>query len=202
MMRSWFALLFVLALISEPAAAGSWPNSNTAYQATRVIESGGVLMSGRVFHDHGKERWETNMEGMTQVMIMRPDLEKVFMVMPQVNMAMEMPLNDGSKVPTPERYQEAEPEIVGQEVVAGEQTTKYKIEGNEGTGPYTVFFWITDDGITMRTQASSVEGSFEMHLEDLQRGTQPSELFEVPAGTQIMPANPAMMNQMMPGQEP
>ena len=89
---------------------------------------------------------------------------------------------------------------VGQDVIAGEQTTKYKVAGNEGTGPYTVFFWMTDDGITMRTEGSSSESSFEMHLDGLQRGAQPAALFEVPAGVQLMPANPAMMNQMMQGQ--
>jgi len=202
MMRFWSALLLAMALLSVPALAGSWPVPNAAYDGTRVIKSGDVQMSGRIFHDHGKERWEMNMEGMTQVMIMRPDLEKMFMLMPQMNMAMEMPLNDGGNIPTPDRYTETVPEIIGQEVIAGEGTTKYKVEGNEGAGPYTVYFWITDDGITMRTQASTAEGSFEMHLEGLQRGVQSAELFELPAGVQVMPANPAMMNQTMPGQRP
>ncbi len=200
MVRFWSALLLAMSLLSVPAAAGSWPTANTAYQGTRVMNSGDVQMSGRLFHDHGKERWEINMEGMTQVMIMRPDLGKMFMLMPQVNMAMEMPLTDGGKIPTPDRYAGTEPEIVGQEVIAGEQTTKYKVEGNEGTGPYTVFFWMTDDGITMRTQVTSTEGSFEMRLDGLQRGAQPAALFEVPAGVQVMPADPAMLNQMMQGQ--
>ncbi len=200
MMRFWSALMLAMALVSAPAAAESWPTPKASYQATRVVNSGNLQMSGRLFHDRRKERWEMSMEGMTQVMIMRPDLQKMFMLMPQMNMAMEMPLTQGGKVPTPDRYAGIEPDVVGQEVIAGEQTTKYKVEGDEGTGPYTVFFWMTDDGITMRTQTSSAEGSFEMHLEDLQRGAQSASLFEVPAGVQVMPANPAMMNQMMPGQ--
>jgi hypothetical protein len=200
MMRFWSALLLAMALLSVPAAAGSWPTPNAAYQGTRVMNAEGMQMSGRLFHDHGKERWEVNMEGMTQVMIMRPDLEKMFMFMPEMNMAMEMPLTFGGNVPSPDRYAGSEPEVVGQEVIAGEQTTKYKVEGDEGTGPYMVFFWMTEDGITMRTEGSSAEGSFEMYLDGLQRGAQPAALFEVPAGVQLMPANPAMMNQMMQGQ--
>ena len=199
MMRFWCALLLAMALLSMPAAAGSWPVPNAAYKATRVIDSGGAQMSGLLFHDHGKERWEMSMEGMTHVMILRPDLEKIFLLMPQMNMAMEMPLTRGGSIPTPDRYSGIEPEIVGQEVIAGEQTTKYKVEGDEGTGPYTMFFWMTDDGITMRTQGSSAEGSFELRLDDLQRGEQPAALFELPAGVQVMPANPAMMNQMIQG---
>jgi len=201
MKRFWSAFSLALALFSGPAAAGSWPTPQAAYQATRVMSAGGIEMSGRLFHDHGKERWEVNMEGMTQVMIMRPDLEKMFMVMPDMNMAMEMPLASGGNMPTPDRYPGSEPEVVGEETIAGEQTTKYKVEGDEGTGPYTVFFWMTDDGITMRTEGSSAEGSFAMYLDGLQRGEQPADLFELPAGVQAIPANPAMMNQMMQGQD-
>ena len=192
-------ILLLVTLFSLPATAGPWPPTEAAYQGTRVINSGGAVFSGRLFHDRGKERWEMSMEGMTQVMIMRPDIQKMFMVMPQMNMAMEMPLAAGNKIPTPDSYAGIEPEIVGQEVIAGEQTTKYKVEGNEGAGPYTVFFWMTADGITMRTEGSSSEGSFAMHLEGLQRGDQSADLFEVPAGAQVMPANPAMVNQMMQG---
>ena len=39
-----------------------------------------------------------------------------------------------------------------------------------------------------------------MHLEGLDRGDQPAALFELPAGVQVMPADPAMTNQMIPGQ--
>jgi hypothetical protein len=59
---------------------------------------------------------------------------------------------------------------------------------------------MTDDGITMRTHASTSEGNAKVRLDGLQRGAQPATLFEVPAGVQVMPANPAMMNQMMQGQ--
>ncbi len=208
MMRFWSALSLALALaaalldalVSGPAAAGSWPTPEAAYQATRVMNAEGVQMSGRLFHDRGKERWEVNMQGMTQVMILRPDLEKMFLVMPEINMAMEMPFALGGSMPTPDSYAGSEPEVVGEEMIAGEETTKYKVEGDEGTGPYTVFFWMTGDGITMRTEGSSAEGSFEMYLDGLERGQQPAALFELPAGVQVMPANPAMMNQMMQGQ--
>lgn len=200
MMRFWSFLSLAVAVFCAPALAGSWPTPSASYQGTRVMNSGGMEMSGRLFHDRGKERWERSMEGMTQVMIMRPDLQKMFMLMPQMNMAMEMPLTHGGNAPTPGQYAGIDPEVMGSEVVAGEQTTKYKVEGNQGSGPYTVFFWMTEDGITMRTRVSSAEGSFEIRLEGLERGAQSAGLFEVPAGTQIMPANPAMVNQMMRGQ--
>ena len=169
-------------------------------RATRVMDAEGMQMSGRLFHDRGKERWEVEMQGMTQVMILRPDLDKMFMLMPAMNMAMEMPFASGANFPSPERYAGSEPEVVGQEVIAGEETTKYKFEGDDGTGPYTVFYWLTDDGITLRTEGTSAQGSFAMYLDGLDRGDQPADLFELPAGVQVMPADPAMMNPAMQGQ--
>lgn len=201
MMRCCAAFWLALALLAGwPAAADSWPTPEAAYEATRVMDAGGMQMSGRLFHDRGKERWEVAMQGMTQVMILRPDLGKMFMLMPAMNMAMEMPFASGANIPSPERYAGNEPELVGQEVIAGEETTKYKFEGDDGTGPYRVFYWLTDDGITLRTEGSSAQGSFAMYLDGLDRGDQPADLFELPAGVQVMPADPAMMNQMMQGQ--
>lgn len=201
MMRCCAAFWLALALLAGwPAAADSWPTPAAAYQATRVMDAGGMQMSGRLFHDRGKERWEVEMQGMTQVMILRPDLDKMFMLMPAMNMAMEMPFASGANIPSPERYAGNEPEVVGQEVIAGEETTKYKFEGDDGTGPYTVFYWLTDDGITLRTEGSSAQGSFAMYLDGLDRGDQPADLFELPAGVQVMPADPAMMNPMIQGQ--
>ena len=204
MMRFLPALLLAATLlgglVSGPTAADSWPTPEAAYQATRVMDAGGMQMSGRLYHDRGKERWEVQMQGMTQVMLLRPDLDKMFMLMPEMNIAMEMPFAFGANIPTPERYAGNAPEVVGREVIAGEETTKYKFEGDDGTGPYTVLYWLTDDGITLRTEGSSPQGSFAMHLEGLDRGDQPAALFELPAGVQVMPADPAMTNQMIPGQ--
>ena len=204
MMRFSTALLLaavlLCGLLSGPAAADSWPTPEAAYQATRVMDAGSMQMSGRLYHDRGKERWEVAMQGMAQVMILRPDLEKMFMLMPEMNMAMEMPFVFGANMPAPEGYAGNAPEVVGREVIAGEETTKYKFAGDDGTGPYTVFYWLTDDGITLRTEGSSPQGSFAMRLDGLDRGDQPPELFELPAGVQVMPADPAMMNQMVPGQ--
>ena len=199
-MRLRVALLFALALVCGPAAAESWPEPTAAYRATRTMNAAGTEMGGPLYHDHGKERWEITIEGMTQVMILRPDLDKMIMFLPQMNMAMEMPFAFGGRIPTPERYAGSQPEVIGEEVIGGEETTKYKVEGDEDGTPYQVVFWMTDDGISMRVEGTSAEGSFAMSLSGLERGAQAAELFEAPAGVQVMPANPAMMNQMMPGQ--
>ena len=79
-----------------------------------------------------------------------------------------------------------EPEEIGRETLNGEDVTKYRVTAKDAGQSYTVFVWTTDDGIPLRVEGESAEGRFEMQLTDLQRGPQPVELFEVPAGIQLM----------------
>ncbi len=133
------------------------------------------------------------MGGMPQVTIMRPDLGKLIMYMPQMNMAMEMALDGNPQTGLPSDSAGPKPVAVGREDVGGESVTKYRTEVDNGTGtPFTVLSWVTDDGIVMRTEGSGPEGTFVMYLKALSRGPQDAALFEIPAGAQVMPANPAM----------
>ena len=85
---------------------------------------------------------------------------------------------------------------MGREDVAGESTTKYRTEVDNGTdAPFVVFSWVTDDGIIMRIEGSGPEGDFVMYLKELSRGPQDAALFEMPVGAQLMPTNPAMFNR-------
>ncbi len=159
------------------------------------METGGVqIITGPVYHDRGKERWEVSMGGMPQVTIMRPDLGKLIMYMPQMNMGMELALGRDPQFGLPPDH--TEPKAVGREDVAGESTTLYRTEVDNGTdAPFIVFSWVTDDGIIMRIEGRGPEGEFVMYLKGLSRGPQDAALFEMPAGAQLMPTNPAMLSQ-------
>lgn len=195
-MRIWSVIAAVLGLFIQPAMAADLPVPNAAYRAQRVMNSGGLQMTGQVYHDRGKERWEVSMGGMPQVRIMRPDLGKLIMYMPQMNMGMEMALGEGSQMGLPADHTGQEFEVVGREEMAGESTTKYRTEVDNGTdAPFTVFSWVTDDGIVMRIEGKGPEGDIAMYLKELSRGPQDAALFEMPAGAQLMPANPAMHGQ-------
>ena len=50
-------------------------------------------------------------------------------------------------------------------------------------------------GIIMRIEGAGPEGEFVMYLTGLSRGPQDAALFEMPAGAQLMPINPAMLKQ-------
>ncbi len=85
---------------------------------------------------------------------------------------------------------------MGREDVAGESTTKYRTEVDNGTdAPFIVLSWVTDDGVVMRIEGRGPEGEFAMYLTGLSRGRQDAALFEMPAGAQLMPINPAMLKQ-------
>lgn len=196
-MRVVSTIAFALGLLILPARAADLPDQNATYSAQRIMDTGGVQLVGQVNHDHGKERWESSQEGMAQVTIMRPDLAKLIMYMPHLNMAMELPLDSGPQFGLPTDPNGPQPEAVGQEDIAGEATTKYRVEVDDGTAtPFIVFSWVTDDGIVMRTEGKGPDGEFVMYLTQLTRGPQDAALFEIPAGAQLMPINPALLEQL------
>ena len=152
-MRVCAIIAAALGLFILPAVAADLPVANTAYSAQRIMDAGGAQLVGQVNHDHGKERWEISQDGMAQVTIVRPDLAKMIMYMPRLNMAMELPLDSGPQFSLPADHNGPQPEEVGREEIAGEATTKYRVEVDDGTDtPFIVFSWVTDDGIVMRTE--------------------------------------------------
>jgi hypothetical protein len=186
-MRRIAAFVILLTVFAaSPAAAVDWLRQEVAYSATRTMRAAGHEVSGPLHHDHGKERFEMSVDGQRQVMIRRPDVQRLYMIMPDMGMGMEMSLEAPQAMPSADDYSELKPEKVGEETLDGEAVTKYRIEDNSGGQEGTVFIWVTGDGIPLRMEGSTPEGSFEMVTSDLQRGPQPANLFEPPAGIQMM----------------
>lgn len=194
-MRPSPLLLVMLLVLPGPLAAADWPEPKAAYSALRTMTGAGFQMTGRVHHDHGKERFETKQQGNDMVMIRRPDIEKLYMVMPAMNMAMEMALTKGAMMPSADDYRGPEPQVVGRETLDGEETTRFRSETQQAQGTYVVDVWVTDDGIALRMEGTGPQGDFRMVLSELRRGPQDPALFEPPPGVQVMPGNPAMMGQ-------
>ncbi len=197
-MKIWVMLIAVVAYSMQPAMAAEWPKPNAEYSAQRVMEAEGApLLTGQINHDRGRERWESNMGGMQVVRIMRPDLGKLLMFLPLLNMAMELPLSDdGQFGPPPADADGPTPEAVGKENMGGESTTIFRTEVNDPQdGLFVVTSWVTDDGIVMRMEGNGSQGNFAMYLEGMERGAQDAALFELPQGVPLMPANPALLEQ-------
>jgi hypothetical protein len=174
-------------VLTSTAARAEWPLPQAAYSAEGTMEAAGMRIPYKVYHDHGKERRIMTMEGMEQVTISRPDKGVIYMVMPGMNMAMEMPMGAGRGVPQSNQMAAYSPKAVGQETISGIETTKYRIDGGEtGANAMTGFAWATADGIMVRMEATSQEGKIVFSLENLVRGPQDPALFELPDGVQIM----------------
>ena len=70
-----FLSLFVcllVSLVTLPAAAANWLNQDVAYSGTRTMRMNGQEISGPIYYDHGKERFEWTAEGDRQISLRRP----------------------------------------------------------------------------------------------------------------------------------
>lgn len=179
-------LCLVATFATALAASPDWLRPDATYSAIRTMKMGGREISGPVHYDKGKERFEMTVEGTQQIMIRREDKGRLYMVMPQMGMGMEMKVGGPEAMPSADDYAKLEPENLGRESLDGEEVTKYRIVAKEAGQDYTVLIWATDDGIPLRMEGSTTEGNFETVLTNLERDPQPAELFELPAGIQMM----------------
>ena len=181
-----FSPLFVcllVSLVTLPAIAADWLNQDVAYSGTRTMRMNDQVISGPIYYDHGKERFEWAMEGERQVSLRRPDSQRFFMIMMDRGMGMEMKIDDPRAMMDMTVVGALAPEEMGRETRAGESVTKYQVVQEQ----VTFLFWVTDDGIPLHIEGIQGGERVEVTLSDLKRGPQPAELFEPPADIQIIP---------------
>jgi len=200
------AALAVAALSPAPAGA-QLPVADVAYSADSIVRVGTMEIPARVYHDAGRERRDMTIQGMEQTIILRPDLDTVYVVMPMMNMGFEVSL-DSMPIPRAEDMMDTgDLEEVGRETMAGLDTTKYRIARSSEDGMAEGFVWISDENIPVRVEGVAQSGGqredFVMYLENIEIGPQDPALFERPEGVTFMPIDPAMMGPMMnPGSMP
>jgi len=185
---AWFWVAFCS--LAANAAGTSLPTPTVAYSADRIMETEAGTFSGKVHAAAGKERSEINAGGMQSVMILRPDLERGYMLMPvqrtyqQIDYVRARQQAGG----TPENLVEAT--IVGTEVIEGRQTTKYRLMMKDGSAGG--FMWFTSEGIAVKMDLLQKESGrktrMTLTLKNLEIGAQDPALFEVPAGYSPMPS--------------
>ncbi len=174
--------VLLASVAAQPATAVDWERPDVAYAATRTLRVPGKEARGPFHFDHGKERFEMTIRGVGQILIRRPDIGRSYVIMPDKAVGQDMPLGDPLVMLPLEESEKAQLEEVGREVLQGEDVTRYRLVQPGGTGE----FWVTDDGILMRVVGEGRGKRFEVFLTDLQRGPQPAELFEPPAGVLMM----------------
>ncbi len=129
-----------------------------------------------VYVDHGKVRVEAKTENGTSLNIIRPDLQKWYLVMVNRKSIMELPY---SAAKTLERLTEGDAflgknQLLDAEVTDGVNCMHYKVTNVDGTISFT---WIDP---ARRAPVKMVRGDVTTEWKNYQEGPQDASLFEIP----------------------
>ena len=181
-MRRLIPAAVVLVLTSPIQAAEGLPLPRASFTADAVVEVGGERIVHRVFHAAGLERQEMLVDGLPQVTILRPDLDRAFVIQPGLEDYLELPLDEATLVPGLQELNGYQVEPLGAAREGGEAVTHYRLSRQEDGHPLDLDVWVTEDGILMRLEGEmSFEGTPEHILlirRSIRRGEQDPRLFE------------------------
>ena len=147
------AVFLVFVVLSSVASAEDLPPPKATYTADGVFQIGGDRVVFKLYHQEGKERHEMSIDGLFQITLLRPDLDKGYIIQPAAKSVVELPLDEVSFLPVWRTPGERIIELLGPAKEGGEATTKYRVFSNElAERQLDVVMWVTDDGITMRLE--------------------------------------------------
>lgn len=196
MARTISALLLGLglSLASLPARADKLPAPTAAFSASQNLTVDGTALSARLFHDKGLERRESRVDGLNNLLIIRPDRQEALVIQPESKVGMKLALTDPEVGVVATTLSLLSGTVEGTETLAGETVTRYRVQDitPDGSG-FDGHVWATRDGIYVKMQGrTGGEGaaSIAMTLTDIRRGAQDPALFEAPAGLSIMSLDP------------
>ena len=153
------------------------------FSADARVKTEGLNLQTKIYFKHDKLRDEMEMSGEKFVTIQRFDLGTSWVLMGQ-GMYMEGKLGDLTQAPD---YTLIEKEVIGEEVVNGIQTTKYKAVYQGPEGKFAGFTWINADNIaikgSMTAETGGTKKQIEYELHNIKVGDQADTLFEIPAGS-------------------
>ena len=157
------------------------------YSADMVMEAEGQTVTMRTYMDEGKARSEMELPRMPGqqtasprvVTIVRPDLQKIYVLYPESQAYEEKPLDPRDVQFSVASAPGAATEDLGAEMIDGVACTKYRVTYAE----QSMWVWASQaDGIPVKMQTA--DGKTVIRLKNVQPGPQPASLFEIPAGYQ------------------
>ena len=164
------------------------------FSADMIQKSKGYTGQSKTYVKGQKIRMES--QGMSQFTIVRGDLDKTWVVMPDQRMYMETK-HDPSQVPGENFKGEISRKKVGSETIDGHPTQKYEVTYREGGRAMKSYQWIATD-INFPIKTAAVDGIWSMEYRNLRMEAPPDSLFELPKGYQKM-TMPGMPGGMKPG---
>jgi hypothetical protein len=187
-----FALASVLCIVAFATTAhgAGLPVPTVEYSADRVMETSAGTFEGKVYSAKDKERSETNMRGMTSVMILRRDKQLGWMLMPAQKMYQQMDFAKAQAQSNGQAAEQVDITEVGSETIEGLSTTKYKLIMKDGSAGG--FMWFTREGIMVKMDTVVKSGRdksrMTITLKNVKIGSQDASLFELPSGYNAMPS--------------
>lgn len=175
MKRAVFGLTILVSalFIADPVFAAD-------FSAEMVSTTKEGTVKGKVFISGVKTRMEMD----NTITISRVDVLKVWMLMPQDQLYIEMPLENPELVGISERIPgEINRVLLGTEELPGQgPAEKYEVEYKiAGEMPEKVLLWIDRDSrIPVKTAA--LDNSWTVEYKDIKIEKQEESLFEIPAG--------------------
>ncbi len=172
--RLWLVLALFWLLAGSAAAA--------QFSGQMMVRDGEKLALGRIFVQDGKMRQEFNdAEGQT-ITIVRPDLKKVWVILPREHGYLELPL----KAKLPGQFIQIPPDalarrLVGKETMNGYEAEKYEVTAPGGLGPERQTIWMAVK-LGTAVKLISREKNFSMEYRSIVEGAQPERLFNLPPG--------------------
>jgi hypothetical protein len=193
--------LCACAFTAAVAHATDLPVPTVEYSADRTVETDAGTLEGRIYSAMEKERIETSMHGIENVMILRRDRQAGWMLMPAQRMYQEVDLARAEEQSGMQSSDKADITVVGPETVEGQAATKYKMVMKDGSGGG--FIWITADGITVKMDLLGKSGGdktrMTVTLKNIVIGAQDPGLFELPEGYKAMPSFGGLGGFVKPG---
>lgn len=115
------------------------------------------------------------------VTITRMDRMTAYILVPAQNTYMEQKLDPSIIASSSSRIQgETERAFIGDEVLNGKNTKKYRVSYQSGAGSATVYQWI-DPSIEIPVRTEDINGKWSMEFRNIKKEDQDSTLFEIPA---------------------
>ena len=185
-------------LVLNPLRAQTPPpwTPDKQFSADQVITTkDGMTIQSKIYVDSGKIRTDIDAHGMSMSSIILPEEKKMYTVMQQQKMVMEMPLSEAKakQAAAAAGGGGAKFELVGPDTVDGTATTKYKMTTDNST---KVFFWWINPATHSPVKMAADDGAVTVAWKNYKTGAQDPSLFQPPTGYQVMQM-PAGMG--MPG---
>ncbi len=155
---------------------------DAAYSATRTMRVEGQTMSGTEHRTRGKTIFGMSYEGMTAQMLLREDLGKYYVLMPQMGMYREIPRTEAQEQAMSAGTMESINKV-GSETVNGQNTTVYDVVYRSPDDSGKGRLWVNGDGILVKMRVRSDGARSEeavIELTNLKIGAQDPALFEIP----------------------